>query len=135
MAQEVRDQAPGGGALPPSAAADNQLNIREDAFAIFDQFRRSSTIPTEGRRRRGEPPVQRRPAAPKPTPAPLVEAPMTLADLRRQLAGEPAAAPAPRATVVDEDGGYDSATLRDPNKPVSGASLAAGALRAMRPKT
>lgn len=133
MAKEVRDQAPGGGALPPMAAADNQLRLREDASGIFDQFKRSATIPTVGRRRPGEAPAPRRPAAPKPA-TPARGASMTLADLKRQVTGE--AAPAPRAAPVDEDGGFDAtATLRRSSKPASGASLAAGALRAMRPKT
>lgn len=106
---------------------------------IFEAFRRSSTIPTIGKKRRGQPPVERR------APAPAVEttdedsdAPMTLADLRRQRAKK-TAAKKPRRVHVDEDGGFDvtarSAARRAKGKPQGGASLAAGALSAMRRKT
>ena len=142
MADSVHDDHAG---KPPasSAAGDEQMKMSDGTHqvtkGIFEAFRRSSTIPTIGKKRRSEQYPERR--APAPTPETVDEdsdAPMTLADLRRQRAAKTAAKPKPRPARVDEDGGFDvtaRSARRGTSKPQGGASLAAGALSAMRRKT
>lgn len=134
--------------MAKGSAGDEQARTFTDgstvANGIFEAFRRSSTIPTTGKK--GVSP-HRRSAGPTPEDieeeeVEIVESdePMTLADLRRQMEAKKKKSAAKkkqkRAAVMDEDGGVDVRRMKKKRKasagPASGASLAAGALSAMR---
>jgi hypothetical protein len=131
MADPVVDHAPTG-ALPKTTTLNEQVKMRQSAADIIGAFTKSGTIPTGGGRKK----VQKRAPAPRVLGEDVTAAdeddgaPMTLADLRKQVGGR-AATPRP---LEEDDGGFDASALVPKRKPKGGASLAAGALRAMRKK-
>ena len=133
MSDPVIDHAPSG-ALPKTSTLNEHVRSRQSAAGILNAFTKSGTIPTgygNGSQRRAPAPV--RPAAPSVFEAEEMEvtpaAPQTLADLRRQMGGTPSA---PEA-LEEDDGGFNASALSPRrSKPKSGATLAAGALKAMR---
>lgn len=116
--------------LPSTRSAEEGLRLRESADGILRQFARSKVIPTEAVVK-GDTPRTPAPAR----PAPVVAEARTLADLRRAASSPPT--PAPRPVVESGDGWNPADVLKRPGKsakPMSKASLAAGALAQMRPR-